>query len=216
MDSPNWERDARGKAANNGCARGLCERKKADLTRGRRRNVADDRNSREEWIVLQKQTTVTRPCSPFAAATRVGNRFCLTCHSSVYAFLYPIADISCLSCAFTSPWRVFHYLITFQKEPSVFLLLGRDPTVPASFNRITKGPGGGGIDDRAPRDPWIGAITSPREIWLSLVFFFFLAQVLKVWRNFSWNWHLFLSWIPCSFYTCKIIILTRESCYRKI
>lgn len=69
----------------------------------------------------------------------------------------------------------------------MFLLLGRDPTVPASFNRITKGPGGGGIDDRAPRDSWIGAITSPREIWLSLVFFFFLVQVLKVWRNFSWN-----------------------------
>lgn len=88
---------------------------------------------------------VTRPCSPFAAATIGGNRFCLTCHSSVYAFLYPIADISCLSCAFTSPWRVFHYLITFQKEPSVFLLLGREPTVPASLSRITKGPGG--IDD---------------------------------------------------------------------
>lgn len=63
----------------------------------------------------------------------------------------------------------------------MFLLLGRDPTVPASFNRITKGPGGGGggIDDRAPRDPWIGAIASPREIWLSLVFFSFFARALK-------------------------------------
>lgn len=95
-----------------------------DLTRGR--IVPDDRNSREEWIVLQKQTTWLGRVHRSPLRQR-GNRFCLTCHSSVYAFLYPIADISCLSCAFTSPWRVFHYLITFQKEPSVFLLLGRDP-----------------------------------------------------------------------------------------
>lgn len=141
-----------------------------DLTRGRRRIVADDRNSREEWIVLQKQTTwlgrVHR--SPLRQSVGRGNRFCLTCHSSVYAFLYPIADISCLSCAFTSPWRVFHYLITFQKEPSVFLLLGRDPTVPASLSRITKGPLVGSMIAMLAVPAFL--LTSPPpEIWLSLV-----------------------------------------------